>query len=45
VDKILLAKKENLHADTSEWEWEIDRLVYGLYELTDEEIAVIERAK
>ncbi len=43
VDKILYAKKENSKSDTSEWEREIDRLVYGLYELTEEEIKIIER--
>lgn len=42
VDKILDAKKTNHTADTSEWEKEIDRLVYKLYELTDEEIAIVE---
>jgi len=30
------------HADTSEWEREIDRLVYQLYDLTEEEIRIIE---
>ena len=43
VDKILSAKKENPSADTSEWEKEIDLLVYGLYGLTEEEIGIIER--
>jgi len=42
VDKILAAKKENHTADTSEWEKEIDQLVYKLYELTEEEIKIIE---
>ncbi|HPZ75309.1 MAG TPA: TaqI-like C-terminal specificity domain-containing protein, partial [Candidatus Pacearchaeota archaeon] len=42
VDKILAAKKENHTADTSKWEKEIDQLVYKLYELTEEEIAIIE---
>jgi hypothetical protein len=42
VDKILAAKKENPQADTSEWEKEIDGLVYKLYDLTEEEIKVIE---
>jgi type II restriction/modification system DNA methylase subunit YeeA len=31
-------------ADVSRWEREIDRLVYQLYELTDEEIAIVEAA-
>lgn len=43
VDKILDAKKTNHTADTSEWEKEIDQLVYKLYELTEEEIAIVER--
>ena len=42
VDAILNEKKKNGNADTSDMEQEIDRLVYKLYNLTDEEIAVIE---
>jgi len=42
VDKILAAKKQNPQADTSDWEKEIDRLVYRLYELTEEEVKIIE---
>jgi len=42
MDKILAAKKQNPQADTSEWEREIDRLVYQLYQLTEEEIKIIE---
>jgi hypothetical protein len=42
VDKILSAKKSNPQADTSQWEKEIDKLVYSLYELTEEEIKIIE---
>ena len=42
VDDILAAKAANEKADTSAAEEEIDRLVYELYGLTDEEIAVIE---
>lgn len=42
VDKILAAKKTNPHADTSNWEREIDRLVYQLYELTEEEVRIVE---
>ena len=42
VDKILAAKKTNHAADTTTWEKEIDQLVYKLYELTDEEIGIIE---
>ncbi|HPL77284.1 MAG TPA: hypothetical protein PK980_08065 [Paludibacteraceae bacterium] len=36
-------KKRNPQADTSEWEKEIDQWVYKLYELTEEEIAIVER--
>ena len=42
VDKILEAKRSNSIADTSDLEREIDRLVYGLYGLTEKEIEVIE---
>ena len=42
VDRILSAKKANPQADTTAEEREIDRLVYNLYGLTDEEIDVIE---
>ncbi|MGQ4808629.1 hypothetical protein NKDENANG_02016 [Candidatus Entotheonellaceae bacterium PAL068K] len=43
VDDILQAKAANPSADTSEQEAEIDRLVYSLYALTDEEMAAVER--
>jgi hypothetical protein len=42
VDKILEAKKENPEVDTSAWEKEIDQLVYKLYNLTEEEIKIVE---
>jgi len=42
VDKILDAKKTNHAEDTTAWEKEIDQLVYKLYELTDEEIGIVE---
>jgi len=42
VEKILTAKQAQTEADTSIIEQEIDRLVYELYELTPEEIAVVE---
>jgi len=45
VEKILSAKKQNPAADTSQSEREIDRLVYKLYELTEEEIAIVEGEK
>jgi hypothetical protein len=40
----LTAKKQNPNADTSELEKEIDKLVYQLYGLTDEEIQIVEQA-
>lgn len=42
VDKILTAKKSDPNADTTALEIEIDQLVYQLYELTAEEIKIIE---
>jgi hypothetical protein len=45
VDKILEAKKQNPQADTHHWEEEIDELVYRLYDLTEEEIEIIEGGK
>lgn len=44
VDKIINAKKNNINADISEFEMEIDQIVYQLYDLTDEEIAIIENS-
>jgi len=43
VDKILQAKKQNPQAHTGELELEIDKLVYRLYDLTEEEIDIIEK--
>ena len=40
--RILAAKRADPAADTSAWEREIDRLVYELYGLTEEEIAIVE---
>jgi hypothetical protein len=42
ADRILAAKRANPQADTSELEREIDQLVYQLYGLTEEEIAIVE---
>ena len=41
VDRILGAKRTDPHADTSSLEAEIDHLVYQLYGLTEDEIAII----
>ncbi len=45
VDKILSAKKQDTKADTGESEREIDQLVYQLYDLTQEEIKIVEGEK
>lgn len=45
TDKISLAKKANPQMDTSSLENEIDKIVYSLYGLTPEEIALVEGAK
>ena len=42
VDKILNAKRSDPSTDTSALEQEIDRLVYALYGLTEEEVEVVE---
>ncbi len=44
VDDILETKAAGPDADTSHLEWEIDKLVYGLYGLTEEEETAIERS-
>jgi len=42
VDIILENKKRNPQANTSKYEKEIDNLVYQLYDLTEEEIKIVE---
>jgi sporulation protein YlmC with PRC-barrel domain len=42
VTEILSLKKENPQADTSKLEAEIDQMVYELYGLSEEEIAIVE---
>ena len=42
---ILVAKKAGLDADVAALEAEIDQLVYSLYGLTREEIAIIEDSR
>jgi len=44
VDQILTAKKINPEADTTALETEIDQLVYKLYDLKDDEIAIVEES-
>ena len=43
VDQILDMKRVNSSADTNTQEAEVDRLVYALYGLSDEEIATVEQ--
>ena len=43
VDRILAAKAKDSSTDTSNWETEIDLLVYKLYDLTAKEIATVEK--
>jgi hypothetical protein len=45
VNQILSAKKENSKTETSALEKKIDKWVYDLYELTDDEIKIIEGGK
>jgi type II restriction/modification system DNA methylase subunit YeeA len=42
VDNILAAKKQNPQANTTNLEKQIDELVYKLYELTEEEVRIVE---
>jgi len=44
VEEIIAAKKANVETDTSVLEGEVDQIVYGLYGLTEDEIAVVEAA-
>lgn len=44
LDKIIKYKKQNPSTDTSDLENQIDQLVYQLYDLTTEEIEIIENA-
>lgn len=40
--KILTAKRADPQVETSKWEAEIDQLVYQLYELTEDEVKIVE---
>ena len=44
VDQILTAKRADPKADTADLEAEVDQLLYRLYGLTDEEIAIVKGA-
>ena len=45
VDQILATKRTDLDADVSDLENEIDQIVYLLYGLADDEIAIVEEAE
>ncbi len=45
VSNILKLKEENPKADTSKFENQIDKMVYQLYELTEEQIKIVEGRK
>lgn len=45
VSKILKAKREDPEADTTQWEHEIDRTVFALYGLSQDEIALVEASE
>ena len=45
VDRILAAKQSDPTADVQSLETQIDHLVYHLYNLTPEEIAIVEGGK
>ena len=42
VTQIIAAKEVDSNANTADLENEIDKLVYDLYDLTDDEIAIVE---
>jgi hypothetical protein len=42
IDKIIKTKSSDAEANTTDLEAQIDQLVYQLYELTEEEIAIVE---
>jgi hypothetical protein len=44
VDQILTTKKRDLKADTTALEREIDQLIFRLYNLTSDEIALVEKS-
>ena len=44
VDQILIMKSQSKSAETSDLENQIDQLVYQLYDLTEEEIAIIKNS-
>ena len=45
MNKILSAKEKNPDADTSNLEKQLDEMIYKLYELTHDEIEVVEEKR
>jgi len=45
VHQILAAKQKDPHANTSDLEHQIDKMVYELYGLTPEEVEIVEGKK
>ncbi len=43
VDKIIIAREKDPQANTDQWEKEIDKVIYDLYDLTEDEIKLIEQ--
>ena len=44
VSEIILLKEKDINADTNQYESEIDKLVYGMFELTEEEIGIVQQS-
>ncbi|SCW71964.1 TaqI-like C-terminal specificity domain-containing protein [Mucilaginibacter sp. NFR10] len=44
VDEILLKKKASISADIRDLEWDLNKLIYQLYSLSDDEISIIENS-
>ena len=42
VDRILQAKEQSLSANTTDWENQIDKLVYRLYGLSYDEVLIVD---
>ena len=42
VDRIIQAKEQSLSANTTDWENQIDKLVYRLYGLSYDEVLIID---
>jgi len=44
VDEIICSKEKNINADTTSLEHEVDKMVYSLFDLTRDEIQVVEES-